>query len=96
MKKDKRSKKFNRNKRKRSEVTQIEIERNFDSFDAKWDDSTKKGRKYTVSVAFPFSIVDNIQTKELQTYLISSIARSLAIFQVFFLTFLQLFAIDID
>ncbi|EQC30713.1 hypothetical protein SDRG_11472 [Saprolegnia diclina VS20] len=40
------------------------------------------GRRFTVSIAVPGSIVDNAQTKELKTYLAGQIARAAAIFQV--------------
>mmetsp|Transcript_9806 Transcript_9806/g.17906 ORF Transcript_9806/g.17906 Transcript_9806/m.17906 type:complete len:382 (-) Transcript_9806:85-1230(-) len=40
------------------------------------------GRKYTVSVAFPGSIVGNAQSKELRTYLVGQVARALTIFEV--------------
>ncbi|CAG8521029.1 4012_t:CDS:2 [Ambispora gerdemannii] len=42
----------------------------------------KTGRKYTVSVAFPGSIIENAQSAELKTYLAGQIARALAIFNV--------------
>ena len=41
-----------------------------------------QGRNYTVSVALPGSIIDNAQSRELRTYLVGQIARSLAIFNV--------------
>ena len=40
------------------------------------------GRQYTVSVALPGSIVANAQSRELRTYLMGQIARSLAIFNI--------------
>ncbi|KAG9302914.1 hypothetical protein G9A89_022331 [Geosiphon pyriformis] len=40
------------------------------------------GRKYTVSVALPGSIIDNAQSNELKTYLAGQLARSFAIFNV--------------
>ena len=40
------------------------------------------GRHYTVSVALPGSIVANAQSRELRTYLMGQIARSLAIFNI--------------
>ncbi|CAG8474515.1 8202_t:CDS:10 [Ambispora leptoticha] len=42
----------------------------------------KTGRKYTVSVALPGSIIENAQSVELKTYLAGQIARALAIFNV--------------
>jgi hypothetical protein len=41
-----------------------------------------QGRAYTVSVALPGSIVANAQSRELRTYLVGQIARSLAIFNI--------------
>ena len=41
-----------------------------------------QGRNYTVSIALPGSIIDNAQSRELRTYLVGQIARSLAIFNV--------------
>ena len=41
-----------------------------------------QGRSYTVSVALPGSIVANAQSRELRTYLVGQIARSLAIFNI--------------
>lgn len=40
------------------------------------------GRKYTVSIALPSSIVDNAQSQELKTYLVGQVARAAVIFQV--------------
>eukprot|EP00912_Choanoflagellata_sp_UC4_P001578 UC4_evm2s1000 len=40
------------------------------------------GRKYTVSLALPGSILDNAQSPELRSYLAGQIARSLVIFNV--------------
>jgi|EP00945_MAST-04E_sp_MAST-4E-sp1_P006746 methyltransferase len=40
------------------------------------------GRKYTVSVAIPGSIVANAQSRELRTYLAGQVARTLAVFNV--------------
>eukprot|EP00966_Prymnesium_polylepis_P199065 4612984-Prymnesium_polylepis.1 len=40
------------------------------------------GRKWTVSIALPGSIVDNAQTQELRSYLVGQVARSCAIFNV--------------
>jgi len=40
------------------------------------------GRKYTVSLALPGSILDNAQSAELRTYLAGQIARALAVFCV--------------
>lgn len=40
------------------------------------------GRKYTVSIALPGSIVDNAQSPELQAYLTSQLARAAAIFNI--------------
>ena len=40
------------------------------------------GRHYTVSVAIPGSIVANAQSRELRTYLMGQVARSLAIFNI--------------
>ncbi|GAB5354479.1 hypothetical protein AAMO2058_000122200 [Amorphochlora amoebiformis] len=42
----------------------------------------REGRKYTVSVAIPGSIVSNAQSPELRTYLVGQIARALTIFEV--------------
>lgn len=42
----------------------------------------KEGRKYTLSIALPGSIVTNAQTPELQTLLAGQIARALAVFCV--------------
>ncbi len=42
----------------------------------------KKGRNWTVSIAIPGSVVDNAQSKELKTLLVSQIARAVAIFEV--------------
>ena len=42
----------------------------------------RRGRKYTVSIALPGSVVDNAQTPELQTYLVGQIARTAAVFCV--------------
>ncbi|KAJ1975125.1 hypothetical protein H4R35_003291 [Dimargaris xerosporica] len=41
-----------------------------------------KGRKYTVSIALPGSIIDNAQTAELRTYLAGQIGRAAAVFNV--------------
>jgi len=41
-----------------------------------------QGRSYTVSVAIPGSIVANAQSRELRTYLVGQVARSLAIFNI--------------
>jgi predicted SPOUT superfamily RNA methylase MTH1 len=41
-----------------------------------------KGRRYTVSLAIPGSIIDNAQTKELKTVLAGQIARAAAIFKI--------------
>jgi hypothetical protein len=43
---------------------------------------SEQGRNYTVSVALPGSIVANAQSRELRTYLVGQIARSLAIFNI--------------
>ena len=40
------------------------------------------GRKWTVTVALPGSIVDNAQTQELRSYLVGQVARACAIFNV--------------
>ena len=37
---------------------------------------------YTLSILIPSSIVDNAQSKELRTYLIGEIARTLGIFKI--------------
>ncbi len=42
----------------------------------------KQGRKYTVSVALPGSILDNAQSPELRTYLAGQVARAIAVFNV--------------
>jgi len=42
----------------------------------------KVGRKYTVSIAVPGSILDNAQTPELRTYLAGQVARAAAIYNV--------------
>ena len=42
----------------------------------------KKGRSWTVSVAFPASIVDNAQSSELKSYLVGQIARTLCVFNI--------------
>ncbi|KAF6222965.1 hypothetical protein HO133_001016 [Letharia lupina] len=42
----------------------------------------KEGRKYTLSIALPGSIIANAQTPELQTLLAGQIARALAVFCV--------------
>lgn len=41
-----------------------------------------QGRRYTVSLAIPGSIIDNAQTKELKTVLAGQIARAAAIFKI--------------
>lgn len=41
-----------------------------------------KGRKYTVSVALPSSILENAQSPELRTYLAGQVARALVIFNI--------------
>ncbi|KAJ1645184.1 hypothetical protein IWQ61_010341, partial [Dispira simplex] len=41
-----------------------------------------QGRRYTVSIALPGSIVDNAQSAELRTYLAGQIARAAAVFNV--------------
>lgn len=46
------------------------------------DSASHIGRKFTVSVALPGSIVDNAQSAELRTYLCGQIARAAAIFQI--------------
>jgi hypothetical protein len=40
------------------------------------------GRKWTASIAVPFSIVDNAQSPELKAYLCGQIARALVVFNV--------------
>ena len=40
------------------------------------------GRRYTVSIALPGSIIANSQTVELQTYLAGQIARALTVFEI--------------
>lgn len=42
----------------------------------------QKGRNWTVSIAFPSSIVDNAQSEELKTYLCGQIARAAVVFNV--------------
>ena len=42
----------------------------------------RQGRRYTVSVALPGSILDNAQSPELRAYLAGQIARALAVFNV--------------
>lgn len=42
----------------------------------------KTNKHYTISVLIPSSIVDNAQSKELRTYLIGQIARTIGIFKV--------------
>eukprot|EP00397_Hematodinium_sp_SG-2012_P060172 GEMP01078006.1.p1 GENE.GEMP01078006.1~~GEMP01078006.1.p1 ORF type:complete len:347 (-),score=59.01 GEMP01078006.1:27-1067(-) len=42
----------------------------------------KSGRPWTLSVAFPASIIANAQTKELKAYLVGQLARALTIFGV--------------
>lgn len=44
--------------------------------------TNRNGRKWTVSVAIPSSIVDNAQSRELEAYLIGQIARALTIFRI--------------
>lgn len=45
--------------------------------------NTKKtGRPWTLSVAFPASIIANAQTKELKAYLVGQLARAMTIFSV--------------
>ncbi|KAJ1983775.1 hypothetical protein H4R34_001063 [Dimargaris verticillata] len=44
--------------------------------------AASKGRKYTVSIALPGSIIDNAQTAELRTYLAGQIGRAAAVFNV--------------
>jgi len=47
------------------------------------DDTTNsKGRKYTVSVAIPGSVIEIAQSAELRTYLAGQIARAVTIFEV--------------
>ncbi|ORX87540.1 DUF171-domain-containing protein [Basidiobolus meristosporus CBS 931.73] len=41
-----------------------------------------KGRKYTVSVAVPGSVVESGQTAELKTYLVSQLGRAFALFNI--------------
>lgn len=49
----------------------------------KQEDSTNKNKvKYTLSILFPSSIVDNAQSKELRTYLIGQLARTIGIFKI--------------
>ncbi|KAL3214434.1 hypothetical protein MRX96_034903 [Rhipicephalus microplus] len=45
-------------------------------------DSQSKGRKYTLSIAVPGSIMDNAQNAELRTYLAGQIARAAVVFCV--------------
>ena len=45
-------------------------------------ESEESGRKWTISVAVPSSIVDNAQSQELKSYLVGQIARCLIIFNV--------------
>lgn len=45
-------------------------------------DGEPKGRKWTVSIAVPSSIVDNAQSPELRSYLVGQIARCLVIFNI--------------
>ncbi|XP_037518995.1 putative methyltransferase C9orf114 homolog [Rhipicephalus sanguineus] len=45
-------------------------------------DSESKGRKYTLSIAVPGSIMDNAQNAELRTYLAGQIARAAVVFCV--------------
>jgi predicted SPOUT superfamily RNA methylase MTH1 len=42
----------------------------------------ERGRKYTVSVALPGSIVANAQTAELKTYLCGQVARAAVVFNI--------------
>jgi len=42
----------------------------------------QKGRKYTVSVAIPGSVIEIAQSAELRTYLAGEIARAVTIFEV--------------
>ena len=44
--------------------------------------SPSEGRRWTVSLALPGSIVDNSQTDELKTYLAGQVARALTIFNI--------------
>ncbi|ORX51355.1 hypothetical protein BCR36DRAFT_582902 [Piromyces finnis] len=46
------------------------------------EDGNTKGRKYTVSVAIPGSVIEIAQSAELRTYLAGEIARALTIFEV--------------
>jgi len=46
------------------------------------EDAPSKGRKYTVSVAIPGSVIEIAQSAELRTYLAGQIARALTIFEV--------------
>jgi len=39
-------------------------------------------KSYTVSIVVPSSIIDNAQSLELKTYLVSQIAKAAAVFQV--------------
>jgi len=45
-------------------------------------DPNNKGRKYTVSVAIPGSVIEIAQSAELRTYLAGEIARAVTIFEV--------------
>jgi len=46
------------------------------------EDDNSHGRKYTVSVAIPGSVIEIAQSAELRTYLAGEIARALTIFEV--------------
>ena len=48
----------------------------------KQSSSGKRGRKHTVSVALPGSIIANAQTAELKTYLCGQVARAAVIFNI--------------
>ena len=45
-------------------------------------DTTNNGCKYTVSLAVPSSLIQNAQTRELKTWLVGQIARTLVLFEV--------------
>lgn len=51
--------------------------------ETKQEDSSNDNKiKYTLSILFPSSIVDNAQSKELRTYLIGQLARTIGIFKI--------------
>ncbi|PIK57856.1 hypothetical protein BSL78_05239 [Apostichopus japonicus] len=77
--KERQEKKLKRQEEKKAKRRRVEAEENAA---LKAQQKTWRGRKYTVSVALPGSIMDNAQSPELRTYLAGQIARALVVFSV--------------